>query len=84
MQIVIDIPEHMKIAYEDMIKHCNYETIEVPLSVIQSIVNGIPLPENHGDLIDRNELLQEPLDRANYASNFVRIAKAIVPATKGE
>ena len=42
------------------------------------------LPKGHGDLIDRNELLKEPMDAANYPSNYVRIAKAIIEADKAE
>ena len=44
------------------------------------IKNGTPLPKGHGDLIDRGELLKEPMDTANYPSNYVRIAKAIIEA----
>lgn len=66
MQIVIEISE------DDYawIKQLPYE----------AIINSIQLPEGHGDLIDRTELLKQPLDCANYPSNYVHMAKAIIKA----
>ena len=80
MQIVIDISDK---AYE-YAKTRMALFLDVNTEILKAVENGTVLPENHGDLIDRNALLQEPLDSANYASNYVRIAKAIIPATKGE
>ena len=53
MKIVIDIPER----YYKQIKD-NYfgETIGLLNIMIMSIVNGTPLPEGHGDLIDKEKL----------------------------
>ena len=48
MQIVIDIPEKI---YND-IKSKNEHGL-----IFNAVKNGTPLPKNHGDLIDRNELL---------------------------
>ena len=45
---------------------------------------GVKLPKGHGDLIDRNELLKEPIDLANYPSNYVKIAKTIIEADNTE
>lgn len=49
-----------------------------------AIHNGISLPKGHSDLIDRNELLEQPIDTANYPSNYVRLAKAIIEADNVE
>lgn len=48
------------------------------------IKKGVPLPKGHGDLIDREELLKQPIDKANYPSNYVRIAHTIIEADKAE
>ena len=50
MQIVIELDEE---EYRQIVDDEWY----MPLFVSQMIKNGIPLPANHGDLIDRNELL---------------------------
>lgn len=50
MKMVIDIHEK------------DYQSIKnghIPFSVLDAIKNCTPLPEHHGDLIDRNELLDE-------------------------
>ncbi len=49
-----------------------------------AIRRGTLLPKGHGDLIDRKELLKQPMDTANYPSNYVRIASAIIEADKSE
>ena len=50
MKLVIDI--HKK----------DYQSIlnsgQVPYGVVCAIMNGTPLPKGHGDLIDRNNLLE--------------------------
>jgi len=80
MQIVIDIPEEIYKASQ--ILDVKYEdTVQIPLEVI---ANGTPLPKGHGDLIDRKELLKQPIDTANYPSNYVRIASVIIEADKAE
>lgn len=52
MQIVIDIPRNVY-------KHIKDFDIQGDDSytVIKAVFDGTPLPKNHGDLIDRNELL---------------------------
>ena len=75
MQIVIEIDEHLyNNAVNDLL--CGNELL------VFAIKNGTPLPEHHGDLIDRNELLKQPLNDVNYPSNYVRIASAIIPSTE--
>lgn len=56
------------------------EDRSLQINVINAIKNGTPLPEGHSDLIDRNELLKEPMDLSNVPSNYVKIAKAIIKA----
>lgn len=52
MQIVIDIPEFV---YEHIIAHT--EDMNDMNSAIRAIENGIVLPEKHGDLVDRDEIM---------------------------
>jgi len=47
MQIVIDIPEKM---YNEIIERENHSTVD------SLILDGIPLPEHHGRLIDADAL----------------------------
>jgi hypothetical protein len=47
-------------------------------------VNGTPLPKGHGDLIDREELLKLPIDKANYPSNYVKYAPTIIEKDRNE
>lgn len=51
MQIVIDIPED---GYTWLKEHPN--SIMWSSVYTDSILNGIPLPKGHGDLIDRNKI----------------------------
>jgi hypothetical protein len=52
------------------------------LAVATAVVNGTPLPKGHGDLIDREELLKLPIDKANYPSNYVKYAQTIIEKDK--
>ena len=52
--------------------------------ICEYIMNGTLLPKGHGDLIDRKELLKQLIDKANYPSNYVRIAPTIIEADKIE
>lgn len=78
MQIVIEIPEIQK----KMIDLFVELPPQVENDLISAIRHGTPLPEHHGRLIDADELLKQPMDLGNYPSNYVRIAKTIIPATK--
>ncbi len=83
MKIVIDMPEDV---YEEIMAH-NRELRESGKSAyyLEGLIqNGTPLPEGHGDLIDRKELLKQPMDLANYPSNYVQVAPTIIEADKGE
>lgn len=59
MKIVIDIDEHI---YEQVMADSEVYVLdnEVDRILIENaIYEGTPLPKGHGDLIDRNELLDE-------------------------
>jgi hypothetical protein len=75
MQIVIDIPEE---TYEYWKNH-SYEYV-----LAEAIKNGVVLPSGHGDLIDREELLKLPIDKANYPSNYVKYAQTIIEKDRNE
>ena len=56
MQIVIDIPEEVKIDIEDILhsgRNIPHENIE---TLLKTIVNGTPLPKGHGRLVDADEI----------------------------
>lgn len=52
MKLLIDIPEE---EYE-LVRHEN-KSYRTELVLMNAIAAGTPLPEHHGDLIDRDELL---------------------------
>lgn len=58
MKLVIDIPEYII----DSVKNdevCHYEKFKI----YEAVKNGIPLPKNYGDLIDRDELLKSDVGK---------------------
>jgi AMMECR1 domain-containing protein len=69
VELVIKIPEE---TYEYWKNH-SHEYV-----LAEAIKNGIILPSGHGDLIDREELLKLPIDKANYPSNYVKYAQTII------
>lgn len=52
MQIVIDIPKE---CYKNLLNNNRFSSEEIPI-VSLAIATGIPLSQNHGDLIDADEL----------------------------
>ena len=75
MQIVINIPDRIyKITQNKRLNLIDGEILE------NAVKNGTPLPKGHGDLIDKKELLKQPIDIANYPSNYVRVAPTIIEA----
>ena len=79
MQIVIDIDENMyqKIKGIEMLINRAYKSLEL------AVLDGTVLPEHHGDLIDREELLADTVYAPSYAvRNCIYNAKAIIPATE--
>lgn len=76
IELVIKMPENL---YDNLKNGCGIYPYRL---IYEAIVNGTPLPKGHGDLIDRKELLKQPMDTANYPSNYVRIAQTIIGADK--
>ena len=65
MQIVIDLSDE---EYEKNKKNrCDYHTL------CMAIKNGIPLPKNHGDLIDRRDLKKEVYTTTEWNGDIHRI-----------
>ena len=75
IELVIKIDE----GYLKDIKEC-VESGDIDYEPWVAIANGTPLPKGHGDLIDRKELLKQPMNTANYPSNYVNVAPTIVEA----
>ena len=67
MQVVIDIPED---AYRQ-IRNWGVPTDELRRKIYDIIDNGTPLPEHHGDLIDRQRLQREMEKDKRKAMSFV-------------
>lgn len=74
MKIVIDIPEEDYIRLKEQRMFGRVDVFK------NAVRDAVVLPKGHGDLIDRKELLRQPMDLANYPSNYVRIATTIIEA----
>jgi len=77
MQIVIEIPEEV---YKQQFGGDWVGNILIH----DAIINGTLLPKGHGRLIDADILLKQPLDTANYPSNYIKDALTIIEADKAE
>lgn len=94
MRLVIEIPDADKKLIDEFL--CSSDSMEKRYAyrcVIEAYKNGTPLPKGHGDLIDRNVLLEEKRMRMYYhlkngdtAIPIIDIhhAKAVIPAGKGD
>lgn len=51
IELVIKMPKEY---YENLLKNCRFSSEEIPV-VSLAIAAGIPLPEGHGDLIDKRK-----------------------------
>ena len=82
IELVIKIPKELFSEIDDE----NYQSkiSWYDATLFCAIKNGTLLPKGHGDLIDRKELLKQPMDLANFPSNYVMIASAIIEADKTE
>lgn len=80
MKIVIEIDENL---YTRLFNNGDIDAVDM-LKACVAIRKGTPLPKGHGDLIDRKELLKQPMDTANYPSNYVKIAPPIIEASESE
>ena len=81
MQIVINIPEKV---YSFIATECNDVTIsesEAPFEyIIRGIIDGTVLPKGHGELIDKNIVL----DMMNYGilEEYITTMNGVIPADK--
>lgn len=84
IELVIKIPEEEYINIKNAINSLIENGVErASMSkVCLAILDGTPLPKGHGDLIDRKELLKQPIDNVFYPSNYVRTAPPIIEADK--
>ena len=73
MKLVIDVSYDYYMACKEKAK------TEIGTCVI--IANGIPLPEHHGDLIDRNDLIKDRVENDNVVI-LAKNAPTIIKATE--
>lgn len=79
MKVVINIPDEMYKWVNDANKiFTDYGANDF----IDLVKKGTPIPKGHGDLIDREELLKLPVDKANYPSSYVKYVQAIIEKDK--
>ena len=88
MEIVINIPEkiysYVNTQWKDIPKN------DSPISILcNAVIDGTPLPKGHGDLIDRNDLLEyTDSNICAYTPTINRYdiitAPTIIEADKGE
>ncbi len=82
IEVVIKIPEELKRAIDNNEEYRLY-TESVGHVMLTAIKNGTPLPEHHGDLIDRKKLLDNTVYAPSYAvRSRIYNADTIIPATK--
>lgn len=80
MQIVIDIPKEY---YKNLLNNNRFSSEEIPI-VSLAVASGIPLPQNHGDLIDTDELKASMLcyikdnTKSHTAKHVMSVAKELV------
>lgn len=85
MEIVIDISNYDA----EWINNANYIPDEINSKITDAIVNGTPLPENHGRLIDADALQTEMEKDVRKAMSFVDLkdfvwlAPTIIEADEG-
>lgn len=84
MQVVIDIPKEY---YENLLKNCRFSSEEIPI-VSLAVASGIPLPQNHGDLKDMDDIY-EALEGWNDDTGWIVDAidfqtETIIKADEGE
>ena len=87
IELVIKIPEEVYKAYKMDSSLCTLNADQKAIAnsyLINGLINGILLPKGHGDLIDRKELLKQPMNTANYPTNYVNIAPPIIKADTEE
>ena len=84
MQIVIDIPKEF---YNNLLNNNRFSSEEISI-VSLAVASGIPLPQNHGDLKDMDDIY-EALEGWNDDTSWIIDAidfqtETIVKADEGE
>ena len=84
MQIVIDIPEE---CYKNLLNNNRFSSEEIPI-VSLAVATGVPLPQNHGDLKDMDDIY-EALEGWNDDTSWIVDAidsqtETIVEMDKGD
>jgi len=82
MRLVVDIPDRIQYGIELGIIVNGSEASQI---VLDAVKNGTPLPKEHGDLIDRNELTVDytSSDWNDYVSvEQIKNAKVVIEADK--
>lgn len=77
MQIVIDISEYDK----EWITNSYHIPDEINQKIAETIINGTPLPKGHGDLVDRDkviDLLNE--QEYNYYTELDKVCDTVYEA----
>ena len=77
MQIVIEISDYDR----EFIKNAYSIPEEIRQKTAEAIINGIPLPKGHGDLIDRKDLIENGISRGfcNWYDE-IKMADTIIKA----
>lgn len=88
MQIVIDIPEEVYRDMKECIEHGWYQGASAAEFIFRGVGKGIPLPKNHGRLIDADELKKHKHHDERFYENVVAVvqidwAETIIEASKG-
>lgn len=81
MKLIIDIDEELYEAYKGKPPMLGDEGMDM---IAQAIAQGIPLPDGHGDLIDR-DVAYDVLDNADLSLNCSGLLKyipTVIPADK--
>lgn len=79
MKVVIDIPEELFEAYKGRPPMLGDEGMDM---IAQAIANGTPLPKGHGELIDKDVVL----DMMNHGilEEYITTMGGVIHADKGE
>ena len=82
MQIIIDIPD----GYVGVImKNQRMEGSVMDKLIRQAIIDGIQLPKGHGDLVDRDRIISDGVNKG-FCDWYdeIKYADTIIKADKGE
>ena len=93
IELVIKIPEKTVNEIKDNAMFAKEIASSIKWDITSAIVNGTPLPKGHGDLIDRDKLLQHEVwgvfgeigdDMPCVFTDYIETATIIIEADKTE